>query len=461
VCSDANPQLGAVIASDGANGAIIAWLDLRSLFAPAIYAQRLNGAGTAQWTADGVSIATFSGFNFARVSDAIQGATGEAIILISEPVFDIVTGNITSILHAQKVDGTGAALWGATGTAVCDVSSLCSHEHIVSDGAAGCYVAWSDGRSGIHDIYMQRLDATGAIQWTTDGNVICGATGWQLLDGLTCDSAGDAYLTWEDERGGQPNIYAQRVDNTGAPQWTADGVLVCGATRGQFFSSIAPWKAAAPGRVFVAWTDNRAGNARYVYVQRLDTAGATQWTIDGVTSTSLAMVSASADADRVRLEWYASQSVDATVYRRAENQDWVRVGHVLSDGTGMIRFEDRDVTPGARYGYRLGYVDNGQESFAGEVWVDVPTHVELSLDGLRPNPAVKDLVVSFTLPSNEVARLELIDLAGRQVFARDLSGFGIGRHTLRLDEAAPASGVYFMRLTQGGRSVSARAAFLK
>ena len=80
---------------------------------------------------------------------------------------------------------------------------------------------------------------------------------------------------------------------------------------------------------------------------------------------------------------------------------------------------------------------------------------------MRPNPAVRDLIVSFTLPGNDPAKLELIDIAGRQVFARELSGFAAGRHSLSLTERVPASGVYFMRLTQNGRSVSARAAILR
>jgi len=47
------------------------------------------------------------------------------------------------------------------------------------------------------------------------------------------------------------------------------------------------------------------------------------------------------------------------------------------------------------------------------------------------------------------------------VYAQELSGLPAGRQALRLDRAVPASGLYFFRLTQDGRSVSARATFLK
>jgi hypothetical protein len=75
---------------------------------------------------------------------------------------------------------------------------------------------------------------------------------------------------------------------------------------------------------------------------------------------------------------------------------------------------------------------------------------------VRPHPAVRDLVVAFTLPSRDAARLELVDVAGRRVLARDLTGLTPGCHALRLETPLPPVGLYFLRLTQSGRSVTAR-----
>ena len=459
VCADPGAQQGAVIATDGSGGAIIAWSDSRSLPAPEVYAQRVNGSGVAQWTTDGVGIATYPGS--ARVSDAVPGLANDAIVLMSRPVVDVATGAVTSLLYAQKVNASGAAQWGAAGVTVCDVSSLCSREKIVADGAGGVYVAWSDGRDAVFDLYMQRINAAGVPQWTVNGMVVCNAPGWQYLDGLTRDASGGPYLVWDDQRSGQVDIYAHHFNSSGVPQWAANGVAVCSATGGQYLAAVAPWRAATPGRLFVSWTDDRMGSGRYAYVQRLDDAGATQWTLDGLTSTRLAMVSASADPQRVQLLWYASTEVVATVYRRSSGADWVPIGQATSDGTGQVAFEDRDITPGERYGYRLGILELGREVFAGEVWVEVPAELALALDGLRPNPAVGGLVVAFTLAGRDAACLELVDVAGRRILARDFTGLAPGRHTLRLDTAAPPAGVYFLRLTQAGHSVTARAAITR
>ncbi len=51
---------------------------------------------------------------------------------------------------------------------------------IVSDGSGGAIITWGDQRSGSYDIYAQRVDADGNVQWTTNNGVpICTASGKQ------------------------------------------------------------------------------------------------------------------------------------------------------------------------------------------------------------------------------------------------------------------------------------------
>lgn len=461
VCADLAFQQGAVIASDGAQGAIIAWSDLRNFLGTSVYAQRVNSAGATQWTAGGENIASYTGIVFVRLAGAIAGLANDATILVNRLSFDFIAGNVINVLHAQKVNSAGAPLWGAAGSTVCDASGRILGEQIIPDGSGGAYAAWTDGRGDTYDIYLQRLDATtGNGLWTANGNAVCNAAGWQHLGGLTRHSGGDLLLTWSDQRAGQSDVYAHRFDASGAPVWAANGLLVSGAARGQYTPALSPFRASAPERHFVAWTDNREGDIRYIFLQRLDANGATQWSPDATTPTTLALVSAEADAGRVHLVWYASERVDATVYRSGPERDWTAIGRASSDGTGQIAFDDRKIVPGARYGYRLGIITDGSEVLLGEVWIDVPAGFALALDGLRPNPGMGDLVVSFALASDAPALLEVHDVAGRLVQVRSLRGLGPGRHSLRLDGALPAAGVYFLKLTQGGRAVGARAAIL-
>jgi hypothetical protein len=129
----------------------------------------------------------------------------------------------------------------------------------------------------------------------------------------------------------------------------------------------------------------------------------------------------------------------------------------MADGTGRMAYEDTQVIAGARYGYRLGVWEAGEEVFLGETWVDVPVTSELELAGFRPNPAGKELRVAFALADASPARLELFDVAGREVAEREVGTLGAGRHVLTLGhEWKLAAGVYLLRLSQSTRSLTAR-----
>ncbi|HKQ56524.1 MAG TPA: T9SS type A sorting domain-containing protein [Candidatus Eisenbacteria bacterium] len=184
----------------------------------------------------------------------------------------------------------------------------------------------------------------------------------------------------------------------------------------------------------------------------------------GATPVLASLVGATAEPGRVELTWYAGGGAvsEATLYRRDAQEDWTVRAQVSVDGSGMIRFEDREVVSGVRYGYRLGLRSGAGEEFAGEVWIDVPTAFHLALTGARPNPATDDLLVSFSLSTREDATLALYDVAGRLVRTRSVGSLGPGSHLVNLAEGSRlAAGIYVVRLTQGARSVSAKAAVVR
>ncbi len=91
------------------------------------------------------------------------------------------------------------------------------------------------------------------------------------------------------------------------------------------------------------------------------------------------------------------------------------------------------------------------------IGVEEPALATLALRGVWPNPAHQRARVWFTLASDAPARLELIDLAGRRVKALEVGSFGPGAHSADLTDAGSLPpGLYFVRLTQSGRSATAR-----
>jgi len=71
------------------------------------------------------------------------------------------------------------------------------------------------------------------------------------------------------------------------------------------------------------------------------------------------------------------------------------------------------------------------------------------------------LTVAFTLPSAEAANLELIDVSGRRLVARDVGSLGPGAHSVNLAEGTRIPpGIYLLRLSEAGERLTSRVAVL-
>ena len=152
---------------------------------------------------------------------------------------------------------------------------------VAPDGSGGVVVAWYDWRGGNADIYAQKYNSAGVPQWTTGGVLVCGATGDQT--GLRVVSAGAAYgtfLVWQDGRTSASGVYAQRLSPAGAAQWTANGILV--ADHGASVPQTSPAVAGDNGGgVLVAWVQG-GGTSADIYAQRISRTGSRSWTTSGL-----------------------------------------------------------------------------------------------------------------------------------------------------------------------------------
>ncbi|MBI5170500.1 MAG: VCBS repeat-containing protein [Candidatus Eisenbacteria bacterium] len=124
---------------------------------------------------------------------------------------------------------------------------------------------------------------------------------------------------------------------------------------------------------------------------------------------------------------------------------------------------------GSPFFYKLSAVDqNGNESGfvslqpAGTAGVE-GTSLAFALEPPSPNPVRgARLAVSFALAGAGPATLELLDVSGRRVAAREVGASGAGRHTAEL--TAPgrlAPGLYLVRLAQGGRTLTRRVSVIE
>jgi hypothetical protein len=180
----------------------------------------------------------------------------------------------------------------------------------------------------------------------------------------------------------------------------------------------------------------------------------------GFTPVAMSLVSTLADPDRVRITWYTGAGAGAigTVYRRSGDETWTALEDVLADGSGEMTFEDRAVTPGTSYTYRLGLHDASGETFSDEVTIDVPLRLAFGLRAVGANPAQR-VEVEYSLPEAGAASVELIDVAGRRIDEKTVTGPGAA--TVELGGRTLPAGVYLVRLTHAGRSATTRVAVIR
>ncbi|MFI5371822.1 MAG: T9SS type A sorting domain-containing protein [Candidatus Eisenbacteria bacterium] len=424
LCTAGGNQQSPVVTTDGAGGAIVAWF---GQFAGHydIYAQRISATGTPMWTINGVALCAAAGDQ--ESPTIIPDDAGGAIV----SWFDQRSGSDYTFadIYAQRISSSGAPMWTPEGVALCTATGSQQNPNIAPDGAHGAIVTWFDGRNGNYDIYAQRVSDAGAVQWAADGVALCTAAGEQAMPTLVPDGTGGAIVTWRDYRSGSEyDAYAQRISGSGSPQWAANGVAVCTATGDQYDPRITSDGA---GGAIVAWPDLRNGSDLDVYAQRLSPGGAPQWTDEGVTLCTAA--------------------------------GYQNVVTPVSDGAGGAIATWGDHRGGGDYDiYAQRVQANGV--LGGDV-TSVPGGGtrELVLAPVTPNPTHRGrLMVRFTLPSGSPALLELFDVSGRRIAARQVGSLGAGVHSLDLAESRDlAPGLYLVRLRQGSHALVTRVAMLE
>ena len=271
VCGAPHHQFTPWVVSDGSGGAIITWTDERSgnYIEDDVYAQRVDAAGTPQWTANGVPVTAASGAQYSQ--KIISDGAGGAIIAWTDE-------RAGHDIYAQRLNAAGVAQFASNGQAVCTAVNDQFKPELVPDGAGGAIITWSDYRGADADVYAQRLSAVGAVQWTSDGVVVAAAAHDQSLPKITSIAAGGAIIAWSDRRALDSDIYAQRLNSAGVPQWVANGVAACTNAGDQFMLDISATDAAGAD---IVWMDRRS-DLGDVYVQRITSSGAAAWTLNGV-----------------------------------------------------------------------------------------------------------------------------------------------------------------------------------
>lgn len=585
VCTATGTQLASAIVADGAGGAVLAWEDGRGVNV-AVFAQHLqaNGAVDPTWPSNGRALTSALAGEIGPT--IVSDQAGGAIVTW----MDFRNGDPD--IFAQHVLAGGAVdpVWPPDGRAVCTAFRAQYYPVIASDGLGGAVLAWWDLRSDDgsftnSDVYAHHLLANGSKDpnWPIDGRAVCTAAGLQFGPAIVTDGAGGGIVVWSDQRAGAASdIYAQHILPIGVtdPDWPVDGSAVCTAPLLQQGSVLIDDGA---GGAIIAWEDFRNDDGQRtnvdIYAQRIQANGVLggggnpppqcitvpfdfkpddldlksngKW-VTGTLRPASPYTAAQIDVGSLRL----NQVVTATSPKLEDHNSKLKVKFSRQDlkptltpgdhvpvtvtgtiaatcftGTDYIKVKAPkihkpdadsrlvagattvvtwDADPIVQTASMLSSTDGGVTwnvevaslpNTGSYTWTVSPKLIGLTsleivtIDGtdetgvvdgseiavsdpfvvlgatavgddgaafaLRPasNPATGPLQVRLSLPSRAPAALIVLDVAGRAVMSREVGTLGPGAHTVRLG-ALPV-GVYVVRLSQAGRSLSARVAVLR
>lgn len=225
-------------------------------------------------------------------------------------------------------------------------------------------IVWADDRNGNWDIFAQKLDGTGAEQWTAGGLGIVTGTGNQpanlsseLQISIVPDGIGGVIIAYSDENDNE-SLYVKKIDSTGTTSWTTGPIssitssptLIADGSEGAYLT----WE---------ALIENPPSSGNYsanIYATHL--VG-----VDGV------------------LDWNSGQPISVAV----SNDDEKEPSAVLtSDGIAITYEHYYNTDPDEYYGIRASKV-----AFTGNInpsWNPYVTVATDSMTGINDHQTISD-----------------------------------------------------------------------
>jgi hypothetical protein len=268
ICNAVGNQLQPQLVSDGKGGAIITWEDLRKTYPnEEIYAQRIDSNGLVKWTENGVSICSATGGK--NVPQLVSDNIGGAIITWED------YRSFTDI-YAQRINSNGIVQWSVNGVPICQVSSQSFEPRIISDGNSGAIISWYYGNGSL---YAQKINNNGNIIWDYNGKLISPNNNMVPSQQFLYDDNGGAYLTFCKNNNNNYDIIIQHIDLNGSLLWGGNGIVLCSAINNQNYPTIIK---DGIGNFIVAWRDSRNSSKDSLYAQKINSNGIAQWNTNGI-----------------------------------------------------------------------------------------------------------------------------------------------------------------------------------
>ncbi len=235
--------------------------------------------GLSQWSnnsAVNTPVCTISDASFSQILRTCSDGAGGVLLVWGDKRKEKT--NIGGDLFVQRLNALGIPQWTTNGVMICDTTGEQYAPCIISDNAGGAIIAWVDARTGQYtgNIYVQHVDAPGQALWGRQGKQITTGNTW-FNPSIASDGAGGAFIAYR--YGVVPaGIYAQRISSDGTVLWAANGITISPSG----YHDYPVIAADDSGGAHIAWLFTRSDGAYNGYIQRITSSGVKRFTTNGV-----------------------------------------------------------------------------------------------------------------------------------------------------------------------------------
>ena len=414
------------------------------------YVQRFSAQGQALLAEGGVKFISFPGSNF-KVSDGnilSDGSGGFFALIVDEAN--------NNKLYLQHVLSTGATAFSGYGLVVDE--STKGKALLITDGSGGVIVSWADVRSASQTsalglkssattlattsstgYYAQRYNSSGDRLWNS-ADVTLKASDVDESSDFTysVDQTGNIVFVIPAVQDAGNSLYGQKINLTGATQWTTSGVLIDGSN--SFKSN--PSVIITADKITVLY-DGSSFTGTEIYSQVVSP--------DGVLPVNLKSFNALVRNQKVHLSWNTVSEINNDYFQIERSEDgkhFSAIAKVIGKGNSTsvqtYGFIDQPLVSGQQdLYYRIKQVDkDGAAKYSETVSVKL-ADLHAPVISVYPNPASSFVNIELGESRNRFS-YKLFDVNGKLVNSNTAEG---SRTTVELGSLN--SGVYFIQILSG------------
>ena len=209
--------------NDGSDGFYIAWHDDRDNNQRAsTFVQHVSSSGVVLFTANGVEASGLSSMNHYYPQLALPSGSTDIFVFWNE-----MNNNQDQWgLSGQKISSSGSLLWGSNGMTFIGVSTTDVYPIAARRTPTDMVLFYEQYFNSVNSaIKAMRISTTGSFVWSPSSVTMCSVNSEKVHDVVNEFANNQWIASWEDNRNGNSDIYAQNISLAGTLGPTGTGTI--------------------------------------------------------------------------------------------------------------------------------------------------------------------------------------------------------------------------------------------